>query len=62
MPAANWIATVHHRLLADLHAFRPTPGGYLAFLGRISLEKRMASERLPAYRRGSGLHLPRVVA
>jgi hypothetical protein len=63
VPAANRIATVLHRLLAALHAFRPTPRGYLAFLGRISLEKRMASKRLPACCcRGSGLHLPRVVA
>jgi hypothetical protein len=26
VPAANWIATVHHRLLADLHAFRADAG------------------------------------
>jgi glycosyltransferase involved in cell wall biosynthesis len=32
---------VHHGLPLDLHAFRPHPGEYLAFLGRISPEKRL---------------------
>ena len=37
----NWVGTVHHGLPADLLPFTPTPGGgYLAFLGRISPEKR----------------------
>src|SRR5262245_25705920 len=38
---ANWQATVYHGLPADLHTFRPGPGKYLAFLGRISAEKRV---------------------
>jgi glycosyltransferase involved in cell wall biosynthesis len=38
---ANWISTVHHALPTDLLPFQPFPqGGYLAFLGRISPEKR----------------------
>jgi glycosyltransferase involved in cell wall biosynthesis len=38
---ANWIGTVHHGLPRDLLAFQPKPSGtYLAFLGRISPEKR----------------------
>jgi glycosyltransferase involved in cell wall biosynthesis len=38
---APWVGTVHHGLPADLLSFQPTPrGGYLAFLGRISPEKR----------------------
>jgi glycosyltransferase involved in cell wall biosynthesis len=38
---ANWVGTVHHGLPKDLLPFRPRPaGGYLAFLGRISPEKR----------------------
>jgi glycosyltransferase involved in cell wall biosynthesis len=38
---AHWIGTVHHGLPCDLLPFQPTPrGGYLAFLGRISPEKR----------------------
>jgi glycosyltransferase involved in cell wall biosynthesis len=41
LPSANWLGTVHHGLPPDLlHcAVRPT-GDYLAFLGRISREKR----------------------
>ncbi|WP_298721686.1 glycosyltransferase family 4 protein [uncultured Ferrovibrio sp.] len=38
---ANWIGTVHHGLPIDLYRFTAQPsGGYLAFLGRISPEKR----------------------
>jgi glycosyltransferase involved in cell wall biosynthesis len=38
---ANWVATVHHGLPEDLYEFNPAPGNYLAFLGRISPEKRV---------------------
>jgi len=41
LPFANWLATVHHGLPADLYHFQPKPGGYLAFLGRVSPEKRV---------------------
>ncbi|MDD5248373.1 MAG: glycosyltransferase family 4 protein [Rhodocyclaceae bacterium] len=41
LPWANWQATVYHGLPADLYPFRPEPGAYLAFLGRISPEKRV---------------------
>ena len=41
LPWANWQATVYHGLLADLYQFRAQPGSYLAFLGRISPEKRV---------------------
>jgi glycosyltransferase involved in cell wall biosynthesis len=37
---ANWMATVHHGMSADLYRFQPRSEGYLAFLGRISPEKR----------------------
>jgi glycosyltransferase involved in cell wall biosynthesis len=37
---ANWIGTVYHGLPRDLLPFRPSHRGYLAFLGRISPEKR----------------------
>lgn len=40
MPGANWAGTVHHGMDADLYRFHPEPGAYLAFLGRISPEKR----------------------
>jgi glycosyltransferase involved in cell wall biosynthesis len=36
----RWAATVHHGLPIDQYAFSPQPEGYLAFLGRISPEKR----------------------
>lgn len=40
LPGANWKATVHHGMPAELYAFAPRSEGYLAFLGRISPEKR----------------------
>ena len=54
--AANWIGTVYHGLPARLCAFQPEPrGGYLAFLGRISPEKRV--DRAIAIARRAGLPL-----
>jgi glycosyltransferase involved in cell wall biosynthesis len=38
---ANWQGTVHHGLPLDLYACQETRGDYLAFLGRISPEKRL---------------------
>ena len=40
LPSANWKATVHHGMPAELYNFSPKSDGYLAFLGRISPEKR----------------------
>jgi glycosyltransferase involved in cell wall biosynthesis len=41
MPAVNWTRTIPHGLPRDLLPFSPQPkGDYLAFLGRISPEKR----------------------
>ena len=40
LPFAAWEATVHHGMPADLYDFSPKADGYLAFLGRISPEKR----------------------
>jgi glycosyltransferase involved in cell wall biosynthesis len=41
LPPVNWVGTVHHGLPRDLLPFNPRPAGaYLAFLGRISPEKR----------------------
>jgi glycosyltransferase involved in cell wall biosynthesis len=39
LPWLNWQATVHHGLPQDLYSFTRQPGGYLAFVGRISPEK-----------------------
>jgi glycosyltransferase involved in cell wall biosynthesis len=41
LPHANWQGTVHHGLPRNLLPFGPGNGGYLAFLGRISPEKRV---------------------
>lgn len=41
LPRANWQATVPHGLPSDLLTFSPRDQGYLAFLGRISPEKRV---------------------
>lgn len=40
LPWANWQATIHHGLPRELYTFHPQSQGYLAFLGRISPEKR----------------------
>ena len=40
VPRANWIGTVHHGLPRDLLRFSARDEGYLAFIGRISPEKR----------------------
>jgi glycosyltransferase involved in cell wall biosynthesis len=41
LPGAHWAGTVYHGLPLELHRFVPTTDqGYLAFLGRISPEKR----------------------
>ena len=41
LPWANWLATVHHGMPEDLYTQGNGDGGYLAFLGRISPEKRV---------------------
>jgi glycosyltransferase involved in cell wall biosynthesis len=41
LPWVNWLATVYHGLPVDLYRFRKEHGTYLAFLGRISPEKRV---------------------
>jgi len=54
---ANWVATIHHGLPLDL--YRPTysPGRYLAFLGRISPEKRVDRAIAVAHRTGIPLKI-----
>src|SRR5208282_4185077 len=41
MPTANWVATVKHGLPEGLLRPKPIKASYLAFLGRISPEKRV---------------------
>ena len=40
LPEMNWVGTVYHGLPRNLLKFRSEPGDYLAFLGRLSPEKR----------------------
>ena len=41
MPRVNWVGNISHGLPMDLLTFQPRTGDYLAFLGRISPEKRV---------------------
>ena len=41
LPMMNWLESVYQGLPRDLLKFHPRPGRYLAFLGRISPEKRV---------------------
>jgi glycosyltransferase involved in cell wall biosynthesis len=52
---ANWLSTVYHGLPRGLHTFRSRSDNYLAFLGRISPEKRL--DRAIEIARLSGRHL-----
>ncbi len=40
LPFVNWCATVYNGIPEELYHFHAEPAGYLAFLGRISPEKR----------------------
>ena len=56
VPDANFTGTVHHGIPANLHSSTMQPrGGYLAFLGRISPEKR--PDRAIAIARAVGMPL-----
>lgn len=41
VPRANWLGTVYHGLPNDLYHYQANPSPYLAFVGRISPEKRL---------------------
>jgi glycosyltransferase involved in cell wall biosynthesis len=55
LPWLQWQGTVYHGLPSDLFAFHPQGGDYLAFLGRISPEKRV--DRAVEIARRAGLKL-----
>jgi glycosyltransferase involved in cell wall biosynthesis len=57
LPDANWLATIPHGLAERIYAFNPSPKepSYLAFLGRISPEKR--PDRAIAIAKRAGLPL-----
>jgi glycosyltransferase involved in cell wall biosynthesis len=52
---ANWRGTVYHGLPIGLYGFQEKPSSYLAFLGRISPEKRV--DRAIAIARYTGIQL-----
>ncbi len=54
-PGMNWLATVHHGLPPAVCPFNPRGGDYLAFLGRISPEKR--PDRAIAIAKAAGVRL-----
>lgn len=55
MPWASWIQTIHHGLPENLYRPQEGPGKYLAFLGRISPEKRL--DRAIEIARSAGIPL-----
>jgi glycosyltransferase involved in cell wall biosynthesis len=55
LPHANFVATIHHGLPRDLHRPSFEQGSYLAFLGRISPEKR--ADRAIRIARAAGIPL-----
>jgi glycosyltransferase involved in cell wall biosynthesis len=54
MPPANWASTIHHGLPPELYRLNRGPGQYLAFLGRMSPEKRPDRAIEIAIRSGQG--------
>lgn len=57
LPFANWAGTVHHGMNSDLYTFSEKSDGYLAFLGRISPEKRPDRAIMLAKRLGKKLKI-----
>jgi glycosyltransferase involved in cell wall biosynthesis len=57
LPAAKWVGNVYHGLPLDLYRPGTGAGGYLAFLGRISPEKRPDSAIEIAKRAGLPLKI-----
>lgn len=57
LPWAHWVDTVYHGLPPDLYSLDESPGDYLAFLGRISPEKRCDRAIEIARRAGATLRI-----
>jgi glycosyltransferase involved in cell wall biosynthesis len=57
LPFLNWCGTVHHGLPDDLLPFQGAPHDYVAFVGRISPEKRVDRAIEIARRAGVPLHI-----
>lgn len=52
VPNANWLTTIYHGIDLEEFTFRPRPGEYLAFLGRMSPEKGLDTAIRVAARAG----------
>lgn len=57
LPWVRWAGTVHHGLPEDLYRFHPEAGDYLAFVGRLSVEKRVDRAVEIAIRTGRPLRI-----
>jgi glycosyltransferase involved in cell wall biosynthesis len=57
LPFAHWVGTVHHGLPPELFHASSVRGGYLAFIGRISPEKRPDRAIRIAQRTGMALKI-----
>jgi glycosyltransferase involved in cell wall biosynthesis len=57
VPWLRWVGTVHHGLPRDLYELQPGGGGYLAFMGRVSPEKRVDRAVEIAVRSGRPLRI-----
>lgn len=57
IPNAHWVATIYHGIPGDLYSLGRGRGNYLAFLGRISPEKRLDRAVWIAERFGMELHI-----
>jgi len=55
LPDAHWVGTVHNGIDLSNYRFRPAPGDYLAFVGRICPEKR--PDRAIEIARDTGMRL-----
>jgi glycosyltransferase involved in cell wall biosynthesis len=56
-PHANWAQTIYHGLPLDLYGYQPIADDYLAFVGRVSPEKRVDSAIEVARRTGMKLKI-----
>jgi glycosyltransferase involved in cell wall biosynthesis len=54
---ANWVATIYHGLDLQDYTFVPSPGAYLAFLGRITADKGLDTAIRVARRAGLPLKI-----
>ena len=57
VPEANWVQNIYHGLPLDLYGYQPMSDDYLAFVGRVSPEKRVGAAIDIAERTGMPLKI-----